>query len=447
LRIDPALVLANVRSCGPIDAVLDARDPFLGAILPLIQDDLRRLGIRGILLHPELPLGQQDPIDPPEGTSHRSARVPCPKQAFGAALRGGERALPTSCRSDGPGVRDGWPARPQTGVSSRPWRQTSSSDILSVGWPSPMGGGSGAIVPDDPFWWIQPHPCSTARLVEVIRAGGAVVVGHTAEAILASNEGQAVDRAIPLWLRVRSGDLMADPGPTGILTLLEGFPRLARVELQGFFLDLPFPNRVVCDHFARAVERLWPGGSRLPCLIASGLQAGLGPLPPRAVGVRVIGSEVVGWQVGQGMTATVSLEGWGVPLVADVDGVQVGVDLGAVHGWSADDRGATVAVGNEIGMVQSVQDHRLVIKVPSRPCGPAPWRTLLFGRSGDRFVPLDTWRKTRLDLVSFLLATGSPGVRLFVENPVDRLFAEETVEGHQDDDGADDVEKMGQPPR
>ncbi|HEY9071657.1 MAG TPA: hypothetical protein VIV61_15455, partial [Candidatus Ozemobacteraceae bacterium] len=238
--------------------------------------------------------------------------------------------------------RGGW------GYLSRGFRLTGPAAVAEEGWVR-----------------LLAPPASSGSIAEAVRNGFFVTIGQISEAIVASNAAQACNRRVSLLLRVRSGELMADPGPTGCMSMLEALPGLAAVDVVGFWLDEPFGGRQECDLFMRAVGRLL-GDIRSLVLLG----AGAGPVPARMKPVPQVGRELFGYAkkaAGQtGGTATLTLEGWAYPLRTRGHGLLAGVDLGAVHGLPRQARGQVVVSG-ESGRIVAIEDRRLVIELARRP--------------------------------------------------------------------------------
>lgn len=234
--------------------------------------------------------------------------------------------------------------------------------------------------PREPDGWdrVLAPPCPAAGLEEGLRAGFTLTVGHVSEAIILSNAAQALDRRCGVLVRLRHPDLMADPGPTGALSVLEVLPRLPMLEMVGFFLDQPFETRQQCDSFARALTRTLGDHRTLEAVGGEG-----GPLPARLQARRVIGARVLGLgeEPGEPWPATLSLEGWGVPLAARESGLTVGIDLGFAHGLPRQP-GTTVFVEHHPALVVAVEERRTVLRMEARPTLPSPWRVLLLGGAG-----------------------------------------------------------------
>ncbi|HNW36223.1 MAG TPA: hypothetical protein PKM25_14890 [Candidatus Ozemobacteraceae bacterium] len=232
-------------------------------------------------------------------------------------------------------------------------------------------------------------PASSGGIAEAVRNGFTVTVGQISEAIVASNAAQAHRRRAPLLLRVRTGELMADPGPTGCISLLEALPGLAAIDTAGFWLDEPFGSRQECDQFMRAVSRLL-GDVRAMLVIG----AGAGPVPSRMKPVALVGRELFGYaKTGSSptlATATLSLEGWAYPVRTRGRGIVAGVDIGTIHGIPPDVH-ASVIVGSETGRIAAVEERRMLIELPQRPASGAPWRALLLGSQDTNTVSAEEW--------------------------------------------------------
>ncbi|RCK78581.1 MAG: hypothetical protein OZSIB_1303 [Candidatus Ozemobacter sibiricus] len=213
------------------------------------------------------------------------------------------------------------------------------------------------------------------RLEGGLRAGFSLVVGHLSEAIILSNMAQAFDRRCRVLVRVRHPDLMADAGPTGVLSILELLPQLPLLELAGFFFDQPFATRQECETFGRALTRCL---GETGCLMA--LTRAEGPWPNRLQPRRVIGTELLGVASEQAvpLTATLTLEAWGVPLTSREASVRLAVDLGTAHGLPPR-LPAIVYVEHQPARVVRLEERRLVLEMASRPPAPSPWRVLLLG--------------------------------------------------------------------
>ncbi len=258
---------------------------------------------------------------------------------------------------------------------------------------------------DEPEGWdkILAPSFPADRLEGGLRAGFSLVVGHLSEAIILSNTAQALDRRCRILVRVRHPDVMADPGPTGVLSILELLPQLPLLELAGFFFDQPFTTRLECDTFGRALTRCLGETGPLTALTLAD-----GPWPARLQACRVIGSELLGVAAGRSepLSATLTLEAWGVPLTAREYGLTVAVDLGTAHGLPPR-LPTTVFVDHQPARLARVEERRLVLEMTSRPPGPSPWRVLLLGGTGGGGVvaPADWPDGLPLGLVEAVLRT------------------------------------------
>jgi len=258
------------------------------------------------------------------------------------------------------------------GYISRGFRLYGSDSVAEEGWAR-----------------VLAPPASSGGIAEAVRNGFMVTVGQTSEAIVASNAAQAHRRRAPLLIRVRSGELMADPGPSGCISLLEALPGLAAIDVAGFWLDDPFPGRQECDQFMRAVSRIL-GDVRSMIVVGTGT----GPVPARIRPVALVGRELFGYAKKASspslVTATLSLEGWAYPVRTRGRGILVGVDIGNIHGVPRDVH-ASVIVGSEIGRIAAVEERRTIIELSQRPASGAPWRTLLLGSQDTNTVSAEEW--------------------------------------------------------
>lgn len=252
---------------------------------------------------------------------------------------------------------------------------------MIVSWPVPRWGS----LPKG-FRAILAPPFDSGMLREAVRRGVSPVLGHQGEAILASNEAQSVRRPLPVLLRVRGGDLMADSGPTGTLPLLEMLPSLPMLELAGLFLDEPFSGRMQCDALDRALARFLPETRGLLLIGGKG-----GAMPVRGRLVPIVDQRILGCDATEELfTATLTVRMWGFPVAARESSFLVGVDLGTRHGVPRESR-PHVLVAGEPGRVVAVQDHRLLVELSQRPERPSPWIVTLLGSSGAAVVPPSEW--------------------------------------------------------
>lgn len=252
---------------------------------------------------------------------------------------------------------------------------------MIVSWPVPRLVG----LPKG-FRAVLAPPFDSGMLREAVRRGVSPVLGHQGEAILASNEAQAVGRPLPVFLRVRGGDLMADSGPTGVLSLLELLPSLPMLELVGLFLDEPFSGRMQCDALDRAMARFLPETRGVMLVGGKG-----GAQPVRGRTVTLIDQKILGCDTTDELfTATLTIRMWGFPVAARESSFQVGVDLGTRHGIPRESR-PHVLVAGEHGRVVAVQEHRMLIELPQRPESPSPWIVTLLGSSGTAVVAPGEW--------------------------------------------------------
>ncbi|HOY67777.1 MAG TPA: hypothetical protein PLP29_12890 [Candidatus Ozemobacteraceae bacterium] len=285
-----------------------------------------------------------------------------------------------------------WVADLRSPILARSWRQVAPELKRRGGWGYISRGfrltGPAAVAEEGWIRLLAP-PASSGSIAEAVRNGFHVTVGQTSEAIVASNAAQACNRRVSLLIRVRSGELMADPGPTGCMSLLEALPGLAAVDIAGFWLDEPFGGRQECDLFMRAAGRLL---GDIRALVILG--AGAGPVPARLKSVPQIGRELFGYAKQtiepMGLTATLTLEGWAYPLRTRGRGLLAGVDLGAAHGLPRQARGQVV-IGGESGRIVAIEERRLIIELARRPAVGTPWRALLLGSHDTQTVPADEW--------------------------------------------------------
>jgi len=238
----------------------------------------------------------------------------------------------------------------------------------------------GPFDPSEPEGWekVLAPPFPASRLEDALRAGFTVVVGHSSEAIILSNAAQSLERRCPVLIRLRNPDLMADPGQTSFLTILEIFPQRPMLELAGFFFDQPFATRQDCDTFSRAVARCL-GETRALCFIGGESGPQLQRLLSRkCLGPRLLGlSETAGGEVCQ---ATLTLEAWGIPLEARERKLLIGVEIGHARGIPRKAALQLFVEGIPARIVR-VEDWRLIIEIVDRPDVPPPWRVLLLGAS------------------------------------------------------------------
>lgn len=281
------------------EGILDLRSPVLGPLAAVLEDDWRRLGLKGFLAPGEL-------------ISH----------------------LP-------PSFCHGW------------------SGLLSA-----------------------PLPSST--LPAAAQAGLIPVISQVAEAIIWSNMAQQAGHALPLAVRVRGSDLLVDPGPTGLLSILEALPGLPMIRLDGFVAEGTFRHRHEADSFRRAISRLCQETAPL-WLISPG-----GEIPSRMIHRQLIDDRFLTWAETADQTATFSIEAWGVPVGNDRESVQIAIDLGTSHGLPPDLR-LPVLVEGFPGTLTQVEKYRSLIESRQRPEGKTPWRVTLLGASGINSIGPATW--------------------------------------------------------
>lgn len=285
-----------------------------------------------------------------------------------------------------------WALDLRSPILARTWRHIAPELKRRGAWGYVSRGfrltGSDAVAEEG---WIRvlAPPTSSGGIAEAVRNGFTITVGQTSEAIVASNAAQAYGRRAPLLIRVRTGELMADPGPTGCISMLEAIPGLASVDVTGFWLDDPFVSRQECDQFMRAVGRLL-GDVRSMLIIGTGT----GPVPPRMKPVALVGRELFGYSKKNLspsiVTATLSLEGWAYAFRTRGRGILVGIDLGTLHGIPRDAH-PPVIVGSEIGRVIAVEERRTVVELSQRPASGGPWRSLLMGNHDTHTVSTEEW--------------------------------------------------------
>ncbi|MFZ2959302.1 MAG: hypothetical protein WA705_20640 [Candidatus Ozemobacteraceae bacterium] len=263
-------------------------------------------------------------------------------------------------------------------------RRGVSGYLIGSGFPgpnSPQAGFRGHLLP----------PFDTEQLREAVRNGIVPVLGHTGEAIFASNEAQALGFSHPVMIRLRSGDLLIDAGPTGPMPLLEMIPGLPMIEPIGFLLDEPFTGRAQCDQLSRALSRLLPEARGL-----SLIGGGNGPLPQRLTALPVIDDRILGLSPSDGsMTATLTIRVWGLPTAARENSFLVAVDLGSRDGIPAAARPQLLVAG-EAGRVVEVGERRLLVELSERPVLPSPWPVTLLGSAGAATVSPAEWPENGL---------------------------------------------------
>jgi len=285
-----------------------------------------------------------------------------------------------------------WAVDLRSPILARAWRHIAPELKRRAAWGYASRGfrlTGGDAVSEEGWIRVLAPPASAGAIAEAVRNGFTVTIGQTSEAIVASNAAQAYGRRSPILIRVRTGELMADPGSTGCVSMLEAIPGLAALDVAGFWLDDPFTNRQECDQFMRAVGRLL-GDVRSLLLVG----AGTGPVPPRMKPVALVGRELFGYSrkplSPAIVTATLTLEAWAYPFRTRGRNMLVGIDIGSLHGISREAR-PPVIVGSEIGRVIAVEERRIVVELAQRPASGGPWRALLMGSHDTQTVSVEEW--------------------------------------------------------
>lgn len=243
-------------------------------------------------------------------------------------------------------------------------------------------------------------PFTSGALDAASRHGVIPIIGHTAEAIFLSNVAQSHGKVLPLLVRLRGRNLVVDAGKTGFFPLLEMLVLLPKLEVAGFFLDEPFSSRHECDDFTSAL-------SRSPCTHRASTIIGgeNGPLPVRYRKFRKIGEEILGYRSFKpNVTATLTIQAWGVPVSTNGPKINVSIDLGNRSGF--------FGVKDQLAFVEEVpaiflfsEENRAVFQVSERPDKPSPWKVTILGSDGAHVVSPSDWQIPQIE--SFLAIMGS----------------------------------------
>jgi len=242
------------------------------------------------------------------------------------------------------------------------------------------------------WWGILVPPFSSGEMIEAIRCGFTPVLGHVSEAIQLSNTAQSLGKPQPMLIRVRDPDLMADQGQTSVLAILEIVSTLPMVEMKGFFLEGDYSAKHKFDSFLKAIVRHFPDISGLVFLGSEGKS-----LPRKVNFFRVIGTNPVGFQPTGNISATLTFQGWGIPISARNDSIRVSIDIGKKGGTFFSHR-PKVLVENLVGTVLDLEDHRIIVEIQQRPVLPSPWIVTFMGLyQGMNLSSLD-WQADEIEI-------------------------------------------------
>ncbi|MBF0405849.1 MAG: hypothetical protein HQM10_00730 [Candidatus Riflebacteria bacterium] len=270
-------------------------------------------------------------------------------------------------------------------------------------WTESISGFPGYLAP----------PYDSSVLREAIRNSLIPAIGHIGEAILASNEAQALKRHQKILLRVRGGNLDLDSGPTGFLPLVERIHSLPMLEVVGIYLDEPFKTRLQCDQLSRAVSRHLP---EVRSMLILGAETG--PLPLRFKHQKTISDHILGLvQHEPPMISTVSIKLWGYPLSETEKGFLVTADAGWRDGLFLKAR-PTVRVSGETGKIIDISERRIVMEIPKRPAFPSPYIVTLLGNDFDYIIGLQEWGEKNLSQMVEALKERLPSY-MRIENSIE----------------------------
>ncbi|HNV68874.1 MAG TPA: hypothetical protein PKO06_04190 [Candidatus Ozemobacteraceae bacterium] len=237
---------------------------------------------------------------------------------------------------------------------------------------------------------ILTAPFRSSALSLVARLGLCPIISQVPEAIIWSNMAQQAGKELPLLVRWRGGDLLADSGPTGFLPLVEAIPGLPMLRLDGFFCDTPFASRHQADAFRRAISRTCPE-STTPILISGSA----GELPARIKPLSTIDDEFLTWTETVEQAATFTVETWGVPVDQTSNQLHLSIDFGSSHGIP-DHMELPVLVEDMPGVLYRVEPYRSLIALPHRPEARTPWRVTLVGGNGVQAIGPSLWPRALL---------------------------------------------------
>ncbi len=228
-------------------------------------------------------------------------------------------------------------------------------------------------------------PFQSSALAIAAQFGVTPIVSQVPEAIIWSNIAQQRGEELPLLIRWRGGDPMADSGPFGFLPLLEAIPGLPMISLQGFLCETPFASRHQADAFRRAIARAGLESST-PRLLAHEI----GECPSRVTLQPLIDDGFLSFQESSSQPATFTVEARGVPVGYDADQLLIAIDLGIFQGMPSD-TDIPVLVEGLPGRVFRLQSHSSLVSTTHRPETPSPWRVTLLGGSSESAVGPANW--------------------------------------------------------